>query len=234
MFHVGESFATPIGYLNTTDVGVTINDEDANLCTQPPTPSKEPGWFLWPMIVGGVPPAGHHQGYGQVGVMRSPGWSLPRFFNESDSGACLVGQEGPACFDRSWVLSPAWTVHTTHRFYVRYRPYHTYTGCWGGCFSYGMDDTILGVSPFNPSNPNGYWTQGWSSQFYGETHNMADDLPEVQFTNIQYRNDLTTWVRPPGPGHLSSTSPYLKCEWLNNPIAFMVWSNHLDAQPCAA
>jgi hypothetical protein len=221
----------PIGYANNYGVAVTVNDEDAQLC-QPYDGTS--GYSVWPMIGSGRV-AGYQQGYAQDGYLREPYYgATPKFFFEWNDGGCLAGTScnGSPHWYKFVRSSPAWTVHANHIFYVKYAAPGTYSGCYGGCLRFIMDQSELGITNFNPGDPNGYWASGWQASYSTESHDLGDDVPEVVFSGMKWQGTPGGAWQDFSSGQLAATNPRFGCAWVTQYTSFWTWTVQTPPAAC--
>lgn len=134
-------------------------------------------------------------GLAQVGILETPSRPNPNYFFEGaqdDAGLPIFWHNGVP-------------TGASHRFWVQWVS-DASAPCTssGGCFSYNVDVTRIGLSDFNPYPWWGYPNnsgQQWDIQLLGETHDQASDImgnstgSATVFSNEQAQDYITNNYR---------------------------------------
>lgn len=170
---------------NMAGAGANISTHVPWLCTTNDTSSDV---SVWAMIAGG----GNSE-YAQAGYGRHYGQSTVYYFTEYDqnSSTAPVHKE---------YGSPG--GGTTHNYYAAY-------GQQNGYAIMMIDNSVGDITNFNPSL---YWSEPWSPEWEGETHDAGDDMPGTSgnptvFSNMDWLQG-NNWLSTSGLSVSSTSSRY--------------------------
>jgi hypothetical protein len=170
---------------DTTSLGVhkakaVIADRIGEPCSDALGGDSVGGTSVWVMVAG-LPP----WEYAQIGYTMRPGWTSPRGFYQWNSGECnpaLVANCYNGYYFADLVYSGTqnwWASGSTHTYEVKLEVDPTITSYT----AYRIGMSVGGSEKaFTPWDPHAQWTSNtdgaelWSGQFFGETHDLGDDI----------------------------------------------------------
>ena len=135
-----------------------------------------------------------------------------------------------------WVKYASDTLHTFWGDYADGNHlYDTSYGFSAGHLNMYIDNTLWDSTTFDPAA--NIWTAPWDSEFLGETHHAATDMPgisvgHVHFSYVLYRSSRTSgWINLPyaypysadGKGKVNSRYH----QYLPSNSAFNIWTDPL-------